>query len=73
MEPEIKKVEIDIDLEKFRYSLIGDSFLKDEVISMSDEILIFILKNRITNHIDAEYDKGKRLGLYDEFEENEEE
>lgn len=39
---------------------------------MSDEILIFILKNRITNHIDMEYDKGKRLGLYDEFEEDEE-
>lgn len=65
-------IDLVVDLEKFRYSLIGDGYLRDEVIGMSDENLIAILKDRITNHIDAEYDKGERLGLYDEFEEDEE-
>lgn len=73
MEPGIKKIEIDVDLEKFRWSLVGDGYIRDEVVGMSDEILIHILKQRITNHIDSEYNKGKRLGLYDEFEEDGEE
>lgn len=56
---------LNIDLEKFRYSLIGDGYLKEEVEKMSNDRLIGILKRRINNHIEIEYDKSKRLGLID--------
>lgn len=60
------KVELDIDLEKFRYSLIGDGFLKDEVIEMSKDELIAILKNRIINYIDIGCDESF-YRLYENF------
>lgn len=59
------KVELDIDLEKFRYSLVGDGFLKDEVVEMSEDKLIAILKKRIINYIDIGCDKSFRYGLLD--------
>lgn len=59
------KVELDIDLEKFRYSLVGDGFLKDEVVEMSEDKLIKILKKRIENHIDIRYDRSIRYELLD--------
>lgn len=59
------EVTIDIDLEKFRYSLVGDGYILEEVKKMSEEKLVKILSNRIHWHIEKEYDKGKRYGLYD--------
>lgn len=58
-------VTFDIDLEKFRYSLVGDGFLLEEVVNMSEERLIDILRDRVTCHIEAEYAKGRRFDLYD--------
>jgi hypothetical protein len=57
------KVSIDIDIEKFRYSLVGDGYLLEEVKDMSEEKLISILTRRITQHINKEYDRSRRLGL----------
>ena len=59
------EITFNIDLEKFRYSLVGDGYLLEEVAQMTQGKLIEILKNRIVSHIDSEYAKGKRYGLYD--------
>lgn len=59
------KVTIDIDLEKFRYSLVGDGYLLEEVKEMSDEELITVLTGRIERHIEVEYGKSRRWGLLD--------
>lgn len=56
---------IDVDLEKFRYSLIGDGYLKEEVIKMTKEELIRILKVRIYDYISVEYNRSKRFGYVD--------
>lgn len=52
------KVELDIDIEKFRWSLVGDGYIYDEVKNMSTEKLTKILQTRITNYIDAECSKS---------------
>ena len=57
------KVSIDIDLDKFRYSLVGDGYLLEEVKVMSNDNLISILTRRVTQHINKEYDRSRRLGL----------
>lgn len=59
------KITLDIDLEKFRYSLVGDGYLKEEVVDMSREELIEVLTDRIHWKIESEYDESKRLGLID--------
>lgn len=59
------KVTIDVNLEHFRYSLVGDGYLLEEVKEMSDEELITILTDRIIQHIETEYDKSRRYGLLD--------
>lgn len=61
----MERITLDIDLEKFRYSLVGDGFLMEEVLGMSRERLISILEYRVKNHIECEYARGKRYGLYD--------
>ena len=61
------KVSINIDLEKFRYSLVGDGYILEEVKDMTSEELSGILARRITQHINKEYDRSKRLGLLDEI------
>ena len=66
-------VVINVDLEKFRWSLVGDGYLREEAVAMSEEELVKILKDRIKNHIDEEYDRGERIGLYEEYDEDEEE
>lgn len=60
------KINLDIDLEKFRYSLVGDGYILEEVESMTDEELIAVLVERIERHIESEYAKSKRIGLLDE-------
>lgn len=59
------KVSIDIDMDKFRYSLVGDGYLLEEVKSMTNEKLISIFTQRVTQHINKEFDRSKRLGLLD--------
>lgn len=59
------KIELDIDLEKFRYSLIGDGYLKEEVIEMSEEKLVTILKSRIYTKISREFETSRRFGYLD--------
>lgn len=59
------KVTIDINLEKFRYSLVGDGYLLEEVKEMSDEKLVAILTGRIKKHIEVEYGRSIRYGLLD--------
>lgn len=60
------KITLDIDLEKFRYSLVGDGYILDEVKELSEYELTNILINRIGRHIESEYAKSERLGLLDE-------
>lgn len=59
------QITLDIDLERFRYSLVGDGYLKEEVVKMSEETLINIFKRRVINHIDIECDRSRRFGLLD--------
>ena len=56
---------LDIDLNKFRYSLVGDGYLLKEVQEKTDEELVTILTERITRHINVEYGKSVRYGLLD--------
>lgn len=56
---------LDIDLEKFRYSLVGDGYLKEEVDKMSSRDLEIILSDRIKRYINDGYNKAKRYGLLD--------
>ena len=63
----MKKIELNIDLEKLRYSLVGDGYILEEVEKMSEEKLISILKGRIYLYIEKEYYKGVKMGLYDEI------
>ena len=60
------KINLDIDLEKFRGSLVGDGYILEEVKSMTNEELITELTRRIEWHIESEYAKSERLGLLDE-------
>lgn len=59
------KLCMDINIEKFRWSLIGDGYLKEEVKLLTTNELMEILKARITSHIEKEYNKSKRYGLVD--------
>ena len=57
-------IAFDIDLEKFRYSLVGDGYTLKNVLHMSNTKLIDILCNRVNDHIEAEYYSGRRLGSF---------
>lgn len=57
------KITIDINLEKFRYSLVGNGYLLEEVKAMSEERLIAIFTQRANSHIDMEYWRTKERGL----------
>lgn len=60
------KIEIDLELEHLRYSLVGDGYILSEVKEMNEEMLVNILKKRIKRHIEIEYNKSRRLGLLNE-------
>ena len=60
------KIELDINIDRFRYSLVGDGYTLDEVESFSEERLKAILETRITQKILSEYFRGKRIGLFPE-------
>lgn len=57
----IMKIEVEIDLEKYRISLIGDGYIKEEVESMSEKTLVKIFKSRIKDSIDYNYSKSLRM------------
>lgn len=57
------QVTIDIDLEKLRYSLVGDGYLLCEVEKMTEKDLVDILTRRINYHIKTEYYKSVQYGL----------
>lgn len=59
------QVTLDIDLEKFRFSLVGDGHLLEEVKKMSNEELITVLTGKIERYIEVEYRKSRRYGLLD--------
>lgn len=58
-------VTINIDLEKLRYSLVGDGYCLKEVLLMSNESLIDILERRVNSHINVEYYRSVDLNLLD--------
>lgn len=60
------KVTFDVDLEKFRYSLVGDGYIEEEVVKMSEEELIEILNDRVCRYIKRGYYQGKRYGLFND-------
>ncbi len=60
------KITLDIDLEKFRGSLVGDGYILEEVKSMTDKELITVLTGRVERYIESGYAKSKRMGLLDE-------
>ena len=60
------KITLDIDLEKFRGSLVGDGYILEEVKSMTNEELTDILTGRVERYIESGYAKSKRIGLLDE-------
>ena len=55
------KLEMEIDTEKFRYGLVGDGYLYNEVINMSTDKLLTILKDRIKHRIQIEYMNSKPI------------
>lgn len=59
------KVAFDIDLEKFRYSLVGDGYVLQEVVEMSNEELIAVLERRVNSYINVEYNRSVKLNLLD--------
>ena len=60
-----ERITIDVDLEKFRYALIGNGYLKESVVLKSEEDLIEILEDLINRKILSEYYRGKKLKLFD--------
>lgn len=60
------KINVEINLEHFRYSLVGDGYILSEAEALTDQELEEIFKTRVINHMEKEYHKGLRLGLYEE-------
>lgn len=60
------EVTLHVNLEKFRYSLVGDGYLLEEVKDLTTEQLIDILDDRVQDHINEEFSNGHRIGLFDE-------
>lgn len=60
------KVSVEINLEHFRYSLVGDGYILEEAEALTDEELLEIFNTRVVNQMEKEYYKGMRLGLYEE-------
>ena len=49
------KVELEVDVDKYKWSLVGDGYLYDEVKQMSDDEVVSILQRRLTQRIEREY------------------
>lgn len=64
------KLTLDIPIERFRYSLVGDGYTLEEVRNLTTGQLIDILNRRVQDHIDKEFNKGHRIGLFDKGDTN---
>ena len=59
------KVTIDVDLEKFRYSLVGDGYCLKDVVGMTNDELVDVLDRRVNSHILVEYRRSVDMNLLD--------
>lgn len=59
------EVTLNVNLEKFRYSLVGDGYILEEVKTLTTGQLIDILNRRVQDHINKEFSKSHRIGLFD--------
>lgn len=57
-------INVDINLEHFRYSLVGDGYTLKEAEALTDGELTHLFKVRVIANMEAEYYKGLRFGLY---------
>ena len=64
------EVTLNVNLEKFRYSLVGDGYLLEEAKYLTTGQLIDILNRRVQDHINEEFSKGHRIGLFDKGDTN---
>ena len=55
------KLTLEIDVEKYKWSLVGDGYLCDEVKEMNEDQVIEILQRRLSKHINEEYEKSLRI------------
>lgn len=62
-------INVDINLEHFRYSLVGDGYTLKEAEALTDGELIRLFEGRVITNMETEYYKGLRLGLYTAKEE----
>ena len=58
-----KEIKLEIDLEKFRYSLIGNGYNFEDVEKMTEEGLVSVLEMKVCYYIEKEYQRSKKLGL----------
>ena len=52
------KVELEVDIDKYKWSLVGDGYFYDEAKQMSDDEVVNILQRRLTRRIEREYAKS---------------
>ena len=70
------KLEMEIDIDKFKYGLISNGYLYKEVVTMSDEKALAILKNKIIQDIQNNYIRSQPIihdvlsGVYKDLQEN---
>ena len=64
------EVTLNVNIEKFRYSLVGDGYILEEVKNLTIGQLIDILDGRVQDHINKEFSKGHRIGLFDKGDTN---
>lgn len=64
------EVTLNVNIEKFRYSLVGDGYILEEVKNLTIGQLIDILDGRVQDYIDKEFSKGHRIGLFDKGDTN---
>lgn len=57
-------INVDINLEHFRYSLVGDRYTLKEAEALTNGELIRLFEKRTIINMETEYYKGLRLGLY---------
>ena len=49
------KLEMEVDIEKFRYGLVGNGYIYEEVIEFTEEELMEMLIDKINQKIKVEY------------------
>lgn len=55
------KLEMEVDIEKFRYGLVGNGYIYEEVIEFTEEKLIEMLIDKINQKIKVEYRMSKDI------------